>query len=829
VSRRDLPAGTVTFLFTDVEGSTQLLHELGPDAYGNALLEHRRLLREAFSRHDGVEVDTEGDAFFVAFPTAAGAVAAAAEAQQALNTTRIRVRMGLHTGTPHLTGEGYVGEDVHLGARISAIGHGGQVLISSATKALVDGFELTDLGEHRLKDFADPVWIYQLGPDRFPPLKSISNTNLPRPASRLIGREKEVREIVALLRDASRLVTLTGAGGTGKTRLSIEAASELAQDFKNGTFWVELAPLTDPTLVSATISQTIGARDDLAAHIGERAMLLVLDNLEQVIDAAPEVARLVVACPHLRVLATSRERMRVAGETEYLVPPLARTEAVELFTTRSGLPPDDTVAELCRRLDDLPLAVELAAARASVLSPAQMLERLTKRLDLLRGGRDTQARQQTLRATIEWSHGLLKAGEQELFARLGIFAGSWTLEAAEDVAGADLDVLQSLVDKSLVRHDGERFAMLQTIREFSLEMLERSGQAEEMRRRHADHYLALAEEAAPHLDLHGDAQGGAGASLGPDWLRRLEAEHDNLRATFDELEASPEPERIVRLAAALAHYWHDAGYAAESRRHFEAALRYPGAPARSRAHVLLEAGFLAYASGMPSEARPLAEQALELYRQLGDPWGAAAALNCLVVTAIEEGESHQAIRMAEESVARYRSAGDEAQAVAATRTLAFAHHARGDLDVARGIHEANLARARQLGYTQTEAGTLGSLSMIAANQGRISDAVGLVRENLVAARKLGALHLLAQSICRAANLLALHLGKPRAASVLLGCFEAMEDRIGVSEAWVEGLNRETMARIVAHLDPDAREEARQRGRTLTLEAAAEYASAELGG
>src|SRR5688572_7317462 len=361
----ELPSGTVTFLFTDVEGSTRLLQELGPSTYTAELAAHRRALRDALTRHRGVEVDTQGDAFFVAFSDATDALAAAEEAQRGLAKGRIRVRMGLHTGQPHLTDEGYVGSDVHLGARIAAAGHGGQVLMSRATRDHVaEAKAALDLGEHRLKDFDAPVWIYQLGSERFPPLRTISNTNLPRPASSFVGREREVDEITAMLRDGARLLTLTGPGGTGKSRLAIAAATELVPEFRSGVFWVPLASLRDPVLVSDSVARTLGAKDRLEDHIGEREMLLLIDNLEQVIAAAPTLAALVESCPNLRILATSRELLAVRGETEYAVPPLADSDAVELFVDRSGLPADDTVRELCRRLENLPLAVELAAAGA---------------------------------------------------------------------------------------------------------------------------------------------------------------------------------------------------------------------------------------------------------------------------------------------------------------------------------------------------------------------------------------------------------------------------------------------------------------------------------
>ena len=332
--RADLPGGTVTLLFTDIEGSTRLIDELGEEAYVRALAEHRRVLRAAFSAHGGVEVDTQGDAFLYVFADPGKALAAADQGQEVLASGEVKVRMGLHTAELRLTSEGYAGRELHRAARIAASGHGGQVVLSAATRALVDG-DLADLGEHRLKDFAEPVWIFQLGEERFPPLKTISNTNLPRPASSFVGREREVAEVVELLQDGARLVTLSGPGGSGKTRLAVESAAELVPEFRNGVFWVGLAALRDPALVAETVAQTLGAKDGLAEHIGERELLLLLDNFEQVVEAAPVLGSLVESCPNLRLLVTSRELLRIRGEVDYPVPPLAGSEAVELFCTRS--------------------------------------------------------------------------------------------------------------------------------------------------------------------------------------------------------------------------------------------------------------------------------------------------------------------------------------------------------------------------------------------------------------------------------------------------------------------------------------------------------------
>jgi predicted ATPase len=574
-----LPDGNVTFLFTDIEGSTRLIAELGEEAYVEALAVHRRALRDAFAVHGGVELDTQGDAFLFVFADPVEALAAASDGQAALGSGPVRVRMGLHTGEARLTGEGYAGLELHRAARVGASGHGGQVVLSAATRALVVG-EVMELGEHRLKDFEEPVGLFQLGSSRFPPLKTISNTNLPRPASSFVGRERERDELVGMLSNGRRLVTLSGPGGSGKTRLAVEAAAELVSEFKAGVFWVGLSALRDPALVRATIGQTLGAKDGLAEHVGERELLLLLDNFEQVVEAAPELSELLESCPNLKLLVTSRELLRIRGEVDYPVPPLAAQEAVELFCERAQLEPDETIAELCRRLEDLPLALELAAARTSVLSPAQILERLSQRLDLLKGGRDAEARQQTLRATIDWSHDLLTEDEQRLFARLAVFRGGCTLEAAEQVAHADLDTLQSLVDKSLLRHTNERFWMLETIREYAREKLARSSEEQDVCRRHATAIARLVEDGSPAL---------SGEDSPPEWVARVSAELDNLRAaiawaevagedellawlvvfawplqatlgSFDEVaqwlenatERSPDPERTARLALALA-------------------------------------------------------------------------------------------------------------------------------------------------------------------------------------------------------------------------------------------------------------------------------------
>ena len=514
--RGDLPHGTVTFLFTDVEGSTRLLHELGAEGYAGALAEHRRLIREACAAEDGVEVDTQGDAFFFAFPTAPGALAAASAFTDALASGQVQVRVGLHTGTPLLTEEGYVGEDVHRAARIAAAGHGGQVLVSASAARLAE-LDLTDLGEHRLKDLSAPERLYQLGDGEFPPLKSLYRTNLPVPATPFLGRERELAEVSELLaRDDVRLLTLTGPGGTGKTRLALQAVAQACDAYPDGVFWVSLAPVRDPALVLQEASHAVGARDGLAEHLADRQLLLLLDNFEHLVDAAAGLADLFAACPNLRLVVTSRELLQLPGEQAYPVSPLSAEDGMELFTVRAraslpGYMPSPVTATVCERLENLPLALELAAARVRVLRPEQLLERLSDRLDLLRAGRGADPRQQTLRATIEWSHDLLEDEERRLFTRLSVFRGGSTLEAAEEVAVAGLDTLQSLVDKSLVRHSEGRFWMLETIREYAAERLEASDEARQLRGRHAAWFVALAEEAEPHVERHPEV-----------WLGRLE-------------------------------------------------------------------------------------------------------------------------------------------------------------------------------------------------------------------------------------------------------------------------------------------------------------------
>jgi predicted ATPase/class 3 adenylate cyclase len=679
----ELPTGTVTLLFTDIEGSTRLLQRVG-DAYADLLEEHRRLLDESFRRHGGIVVDSEGDAFFVAFGSAKDAVAAAADAQRALashdwhDENEIRVRMGLHTGEPRVVQGRYVGLDVHHAARVMAAGHGGQVLVSEATRALLDdGTRLRDLGEHRLKDLSRPQRLYQLELDRlpgeFPPLKTLDNrpTNLPVQPNELIGRERELDEAAALLRNGLRVLTLTGTGGTGKTRLALQLAAEVVEVFPNGVFFVSLAPVRDWELVAPTIARTLSLREQpgetvletLDDYLADKELLLVLDNFEQVLAAAPAMAGLTAAAPGLKLLVTSRTPLRLSGERTYPVPPLELTESVRLFAERAHAAAlefavtdenADAVAEICRRLDGLPLAIELAAPRIRSLPPPALLRRLDQRLKLLTGGaQDLDERQRTLRATIEWSYELLPEGERELFAQLGVFVGGSRLDAAEalcDSIAIDLlDGLHSLVEKSLLRQradaDGEpRYWMLETIREYALELVENAGTPADARRRHAEWFLALAEQA--------DVESRTGDQAA--WFDLLDADNANLRAAIDWAEETRDDELLLRLATALWGFWATRGHIAEGTTVLEHALeRAQVRPARALLGLCTLRMLRGQGEGLAGDVA----EALRACEELGDDYSLAQAWNLqgrlqgsvLGRLGAAEPDWHEALRFAERS------------------------------------------------------------------------------------------------------------------------------------------------------------------------------------
>jgi predicted ATPase/class 3 adenylate cyclase len=557
----ELPAGTITLLFADIERSTALLQKLGPERYGEALADYRRLLRDAVTERDGVEIGTEGDGFFAAFPSARQAVAGAVAAQEALAHSSLSVRMGLHTGEPLVVDGQYSGIDVHRAARIAAAGHGGQVLLSQSTRELIeDSVAVRDLGRHRLKDLGEPAHLHQLGDAEFPPLRSLDSTNLPVQHTPLIGRERELEEAGRLLR-AYRLITLTGPGGSGKTRLALQLAADAVEDFPDRVVWVPLQSVRDAELVQPTVARALGR--------GNEDTLLVLDNFEQVLAAASKVADLLAQFPKLKLLVTSREALHIGAEHEYPVAPLHEREAVALFMERAtaakpDFVEDEALVEICRRLDCLPLALELAAARVKAFSTEQLLSRLDRRLPMLTGGpRDAPERQQTLRATIAWSYDLLAPDEQRAFARLAVFAGGCTLEAAEEVCEAPFDTVAALIDKSLLYREDDRYFMLETIGEYALERLENDGELDEVRRRHAEHYLERARAVERLIRSPQAARA----------VDELERDHGNLRAALGWL-SDETPDQPLRLAVwGLAARLHGSGDLALDREDASEAAR----------------------------------------------------------------------------------------------------------------------------------------------------------------------------------------------------------------------------------------------------------------
>ena len=707
----ELPTGTVTFLFTDIEGSTRLLHQLGADGYTDALGRHRRALRGAFARHDGVEVDTQGDSFFIAFSTAPAAVAAASEAQRALAAGPISVRMGIHTGTPHVTGEGYVGPDVHRAARIAAAGHGGQILISASTASLIEGGSLRDLGEHRLKDLAASERIYQLGDETFPPLKSLHQTNLPVPATPFLGRQRELAEVTSLLKSrGARLLTLTGPAGTGKTRLALQSAAEASDAYPDGVFWAPLAPLRDPRLFLEVAAQVLEARNLLADRIADRRLLLVLDNFEHLIDAAPELAGLLAACPNLQLLVTSRELLRIPGEQAYPVPPLDPQDATELFTARARaadprFEPSPMIERLCAQLDNLPLTLELAATRVAVLSPEQLLDRLSERLDLLKAVRGADPRQQTLRATIEWSYDLLDEHERLLFERLSAFRGGATLEAAEEICDADIDTLQSLIDKSLLRRQGERLWMLETLREYAAEQLELHGGAHVLADRHAGYFIALGEEAtrgAPDEDV--------------ERTRRLFSELDNFRRAREWLVASGDVQRELRLATrAFWCLWTHSNLR-ELHRWLVAALeRAAGVSPTLRGEALGAAALAAANLGETEVAREHARESLALASERDDKRQIEWALRVL---SFDEPDLQERRRLFDECERLSRELGNEVGLGWVTYLRGVTFMDEGRLDQARTTLEEAAALFRKLGrrWEATNAEISVSYTLLAADR-----------------------------------------------------------------------------------------------------------------
>ncbi len=724
-----LPSGTVTFVFTDVEGSTRLLDELGAEPYAEVLAEHRRVIRAACAAHGGVEVDTQGDAFFFAFATAPGALTAAEDLTEALAPGPIRVRVGVHTGTPLLGKEGYVGQDVHRAARIGAAGHGGQVLVSVSTAALVET-DLQDLGEHRFKDLSAPERVYQLGDGTFPALKSLYKTTLPVPATPFVGREQEVRELVDLLeRQDVRLLTLTGPGGTGKTRLALQAAAEVSGQFPDGVFWVALAPLRDATLLGTTLAQALGVTeqtggailDSIATAFAGKRALLVVDNCEHLVSAvADSVQRLVASCPRLVFVSTSRERLGLRSERVHAVPPMTLSDSELLFIERSravasDFKPDEHVAAVCAAVDGLPLAVELAAARVRSLSTRTLLERLEGRLGVLTSrDRDVDERQRTLEATITWSYELLDPDEQRAFRGLSVFAGGCTLEAAERVAGADLDLVESLLDKSLLRHrideaEQDRYWMLETIREYAGGQLAKEQEEDDTRALYAGFSVELAEQLGQT----------PGRGRSADELSRFEANRANFRVALLYAIERGDATTAVRLVRFLGRVWYDLRELRESYSIARLALELEGGNDEDRAYALFQTAGFAGDLGEIEQARVMLGEAESLLRDAADLRGLSLISNSRSYLDSGVGSFRDAITNAERAIELAREAGDKELESRGTSTLATALVSlaasedvpdRSALDRCRALFEARLAEAREVGSPLAEAAALGNLS-----------------------------------------------------------------------------------------------------------------------
>jgi predicted ATPase/class 3 adenylate cyclase len=815
---KDLPTGTITFLFTDVEGSTRLWERV-PDAANRALMRHDALIETCVANHAGLLVRPrgEGDSRFAVFAQATDAVVAAAAIQRTLAAERwptptpLRVRMALHTGEADLRAGDYYGSAVNRCARLRSIAHGGQTLLSGTTvdlvhEALPPKLQLRDLGEHRLKDLSRPERVYQLIvpglPDEFPPLTSLNErrTNLPIQPTSLVGRDYEVKAAAAFLHADTRLLTLTGPGGVGKTRLALQIAAELLDDFVDGVYLVTLAAVSDAALVPATIAQTLRVAEsdaqppleNLKRWLKDRKILLVLDNFEQILSAAPQVAELLTAAPRLKVLVTSRAVLHIYGEQEFQVPPLAlpdrrrqasiealaQNESVALFVSRarevrSGFQLTSenarSVVNICHRLEGLPLALELAAARSKLFAPKELLAQLTNsRLKLLSGGaQNLPPRQRALRNAIAWSYNLLDPAERQLFSRLGVFAGGATLEAAEAVAsessteheswsngnGHDqffiLDGLASLVDKSLLRQEegvgGEtRFVMLETIREFALEQLQAGAEAEALRQRHAGYFLLLAEQAEPELT----------GPLQAVWFERLESEHDNMRAALQWALGRGAAGIALGLAGALWRFWYTHGHLSDGRRWLESALALvdstpdddallPGT-ARARASrielwakALTGAGGLAWAQGEYRRAHRYYADALSLFRERGDQLGGALTVDKMGTVALHQEDYTRAKALYTRSLALFRQLKHTWGIANALGNLGMVAQLQGDDPQAQRFYLESLALRRKLEDKRGIALVLNNLGEVTVNQGNTAQSYAFYTESLALCRELG--------------------------------------------------------------------------------------------
>ena len=803
-----LPTGTVTFLFTDIEGSTRLWQQ-HPEPMKQALLRHHALLQQSIESSNGYVFQIVGDAFCAAFHTAAGGVAAALAAQRALaaepwgETGPIRVRMALHTGTAdlhageHKAGEYMSGLTLSHTARLLSVAHGGQILVSNATQELVRNdlpslVELRNLGLHRLRDLTRAEHIYQVVaqrlPDRFPALRSLEvvPNNLPRQLTTFIGREREIAEAKRLLAE-THLLTITGPGGSGKTRLSLEIGARLLSEYPDGVWLVEFAHLADPARVPQVLATALSVREEadrpllvtLVDHLRPKRVLLLLDNCEHLIDACAGLAdTLLRGCPEVKILPSSREALGLTGEVVFRVPPLslpdsrlvpalerlAEYEAVRLFVDRAiAVKPDFTltddtaaaVVQICRRLDGIPLAIELAAARVRTLSVQQITAHLDERFRLLTGGsRTALPRHQTLRGLIDWSYGLLSEAERELFRRVSVFVGGWTLEASVAVcAGVDVDrydiveLLGRLVDKSLCLIDGEgsdpRYRLLETIRQYGFEKLAETSEGQVVRARHRDFYLGFAEDAEPRLQ-------------GPEqvaWLQRLEADHDNLRAALRWSLDCDETEAALRLGSALSLFWDTHGYVREGREWLDELLAHarerPTSTVTTRRALgkVLDAASRTRArwSEFP-QATEFLTQGLAVWRELGDKRGIAEALNNLAVGATQSGDRVRARVLVAESLALFRELSDKRGTAHALNNLAEIVRGDGDLPGARALFEESVPLFEAIEERRGLSHALDNLGGILTAQGDYGPAEALYSRSRRLAEELGDNHAVATAL-----------------------------------------------------------------------------------
>lgn len=831
-----LPVGDVTFLFSDIEGSTRLAREIGTERWAALLRDHDMAATAAVTSAGGAVVKLEGDGMFAVFADPRAAAAAAIELSRTVthlgpdDAPPIRLRMGIHSGAGMVTVSGldYVGLDVHYAARLTGAGNGGQILVSDTSArringAILDG-ELIDQGFHRLRDFDEPRQVHRLvvagvaDDDR--PLRTADlPTNLPEPVTTFVGREREVADVTDLLK-RGRLITLTGPGGTGKTRLAIGAASSVRHRFPDGTWFVELAPVRDPRLIPTAIAGAVGVRESpdvpvletLREHLRERQLLLVVDNLEQLLPSgADTVAGLLKNASQLRILVTSREILRIAGEQEYPVPPLGGSDALELFVERARLvrpgfeltdASRPAVTAIAERLEGLPLAVELAAARIRLFPPDRILERLGRSLDLGDGARDLPERQRTLRGAIAWSVDLLSPEEQSLFRRLAVFSGGWTAEAAAAVVdpggSLGLDVmsgLESLADKSLIRiaptdHGEPRFTRHAFVLEYAAELLDRSTERPDCERRHAEVFTAFAETAEPHL-MAEDAEA---------WLDLIDDERHNLRAAMRWSLNVGEPAFGLRIGAAIWRFWHQRAELREGLGWLDDLLAHPGAQADSalRVRALSAAGGLAYWSQRFDQAWTRYEAALAIAERLGDCSLIANAECELGFRYVVERDIAGLRQHEERALALYRELGDEDAEARARQALVLGTFLGGDRNAARELETANLESFRRSGswYRTADSHTL--LSAIeylngdaAAAQAHIREALGIVGPRGIATPTIGALGV--------AALVALGNGELEKGARLAGASAGLAVRAEVANAMI----------LVLHL-PDPVAVARER-------------------